>query len=285
MSLRLVTFNACSGRSLDDGAADADRLAAAVAGTGADVVALQEVDRFQPRSGHADQAAVVARAMGARHRYLGLVHGTPGEDGWAAAPPDHPADRHEHGAVGATPGDKTYGIALLSRRPVLSWHVLRLPPAPGRYPVPLPTKPVRLLWIPDEPRAAIAAVLAEPAMTVVSTHLSFVPGANIRQLRRLRRWLADLPGPHLLLGDLNLPGRLPGRLTGFTPLVTGPTFPSPDPRVQLDHVLASGLPEGTSVRGRVERLAVSDHRAAVVDLDLPEPLQGNGSDTGRRSAS
>nr|WP_198954661.1 endonuclease/exonuclease/phosphatase family protein [Kineosporia sp. R_H_3] len=268
--LRLVSFNACSGRSLDDGGTDPQRFADAVAATGADVLALQEVDRFQPRSGGVDQAALAAAALGGAHRYLGLVHGTPGEDGWLPAPDDHPPSGHEHDPPpdGAA-ADPTYGIALVTTRPVVSWHVLRLAPARGRYPIPLPTRPPRLLWIPDEPRAAIAAVLAEPAVTVVATHLSFVPGANVRQLRRLRDWVRTLPGPHVLLGDLNLPGRLPARITRWTPLVTGPTFPSPGPRVQLDHVLAHGLPEGSRVRGRVERLAVSDHCAAVADVDLP----------------
>jgi endonuclease/exonuclease/phosphatase family metal-dependent hydrolase len=290
-SLRLVSFNACSGRSMTDGVADPARFAQAVGATGADVVALQEIDRFQPRSGRVDQSALAADALGGTHRYLGLVHGTPGEDGWSAAPHDHPADGHpadDHpaddrraddrpadfpaGAASANGTSPTYGVALVTTRPVRSWHVLRLAPARGRYPVPVPSRPPRLLWIPDEPRAAIAAVLDEPRMTVVCTHLSFVPGVNVRQLRRLRSWLADLPGPHVVLGDLNLPGRLPARLTGWTPLVTGPTFPAPGPRVQLDHVLAAGLPAGARVRGRVERLAVSDHCAAVADLDLPAHL-------------
>lgn len=271
MSLRLVSFNTCSGRSLEDGLADPDRLADAVAAVGADVLALQEVDRFQPRSGTVDQAAVVARRLGGTHRYLGLVHGTPGEDGWLPAPDDHPADGAASDATAThrAPSDPTYGIALVTTRPVASWHTLRLAPARGRYPIPLPSRPPRVLWIPDEPRAAIAAVLEEPRVTVVATHLSFVPGANVRQLRRVKAWLRELPGPHLLLGDLNLPGRLPARLTGLTPLVTGPTFPSPGPRVQLDHVLAGGLPDGVRSRGRVERLAVSDHCAAVADVDLP----------------
>jgi len=251
---------------MTDGVADPLRLAAAVGATGADVVALQEVDRFQPRSGMVDQASLVATALGGTHRYLGLVHGTPGEDGWSAAPHDHPADGEHHPPA----GDPTYGVALVTTRQVRSWHVLRLAPARGRYPIPVPSRPPRLLWIPDEPRAAIAAVLEDPRMTVVCTHLSFVPGTNVRQLRRLRAWLAGLPGPHVVLGDLNLPGGLPARITGWTPLVTGPTFPSPGPRVQLDHVLAAGLPEGVRVRGRVERLEVSDHCAAVADVDLPD---------------
>ena len=47
----------------------------------ADVIGLQEVDRFQPRSGGVDQTAVVADALGAEHwRFVPALHGTPGED-------------------------------------------------------------------------------------------------------------------------------------------------------------------------------------------------------------
>ncbi len=74
-----------------------------------------------------------------------------------------------------------------------------------------------------------------------------------------------MPRPQLLLGDLNLPGRLPHRLTGWVPLVQALTFPAPAPRVQIDHVLALGsLPRvGT---GSARELPLSDHRALVVDL-------------------
>ena len=124
----------------------------------------------------------------------------------------------------------------------------------------------------DEPRAAVAAVLAEPRMTLACAHLSFVPGRNAVQLRRLTRWLRTLPGPRILLGDLNLPGGLPARLTGWTPLVVAATFPSQAPRLQLDHVLADGLPDGATVTdaGAV-RLPISDHQAAVATLHLPHP--------------
>ena len=44
-----------------------------------------------------------------------------------------------------------------------------------------------------------------------------------------------------------------------------PTYPSPEPRVQLDHVLGGGtLPPVRSVETPV--LDVSDHRALVVEL-------------------
>jgi endonuclease/exonuclease/phosphatase family metal-dependent hydrolase len=85
----------------------------------------------------------------------------------------------------------------------------------------------------------VAAVVDAPggAVTVVSAHLSFAPMVSVRQLRALRRWVRALPGPVLVAGDLNLPGGLPARLTGWTPLASGATYPAPAPRIQLDHLL------------------------------------------------
>jgi endonuclease/exonuclease/phosphatase family metal-dependent hydrolase len=174
-------------------------------------------------------------------RFVPALYGTPGET-W------RPAD-------GADQGGTAYGIALFSRLPVTSWRTLRLPRLP-RVGLPMPVAGGRWRWVPDEPRVAVCArvTTAFGDVTVAATHLSFVP-ASLRQL----------PGPYLLMGDLNLPGPLPRVFAGWRPLVRGATFPAPEPRVQLDHVLAS---PGLSVRAEpsVVRLDVSDHRAAVVDL-------------------
>jgi endonuclease/exonuclease/phosphatase family metal-dependent hydrolase len=255
--MRLATFNLLSGRSLHDGRADVGVLAEAVRRLDADVLALQEVDRFQPRSGGVDQAGVAAEAMGAvAHRFVPLIRGTPGAPGWRPVPPE-PAD-----------GEPSYGIALLSRHPVARWRVLRLGRARGRYPILVAASPPHIVWIPDEPRAAVVALLENPRITVVATHLSFVPGVNVAQLRRLRAALAGLPGPRVLLGDLNLPGGLPARVLGWRPLVSGPTFPAPAPRLQIDHALADALPRGAERAPLITQLPFSDHRAVSVDVAL-----------------
>jgi endonuclease/exonuclease/phosphatase family metal-dependent hydrolase len=275
VKIRVGSFNLLSGRSLEDGEIEPSRLTAAIRELDADVLAVQEVDRFQPRSAFADQAQAVAAAMDAvSGRFVATVDGTPGEPGWTAATwwsdfdgcsPTSPDGSGGFGA-GLRPD---YGIGLYSRLPVADWAVLRLRPARGRFPLALPTRPMRVLWLPDEPRAAVAAVLAEPRLTVACAHLSFVPGVNAAHLLRVRRWLARLPAPRLLVGDLNMPAAPARRLTGWTPLVRAPTFPSPAPKMQLDHVLASGLPAGTRATGHVLHLPLSDHRAVRVDLDLP----------------
>jgi endonuclease/exonuclease/phosphatase family metal-dependent hydrolase len=255
--VRLATFNLLSGRSLVDGVARPADLAAAAAELDADIVGLQEVDRHQERSGGADQTAVVAEALGAGwSRFLPAVDGTPGE-AWTASGADD----------GATSTGPTYGVGLVSRRPVLSWQVRRFGPAPFGLPLLMPSSR-RLRHVPDEPRVALAAIVEGPdgPMTVITAHLSFVPGWNVRQLRAVARWARSMPGPRVLLGDLNLPGGVPRLVTGWTQLARVPTYPSWEPRVQLDHVLSDVPLRVTGATAH--QLGVSDHRALAVDLEL-----------------
>lgn len=250
--MRLTTWNMRHGRSTGDGRVDAQRLRDAVAEIGADVLGVQEVDRGQPRTDGRDQAAEVATALGAQDWcFVPALIGTPGMQWRPAVDADQ----------GETPA---YGVALLSRYPVTSWHVLRMPAAPVRGPL-LEPGSRRPIWLADEPRVAVAAVLRSPLgpLTVATTHLSFVPGQNLRQLWHLTRWLRRLPAPQLLVGDLNLPVLPPGLRGGFTPLARTPTHPVDRPRRQLDHILARGaLPPPTSTASLA--LPVSDHRALTV---------------------
>ena len=156
--MRLATFNILHGRSIDDGLVDLDRLGAAVASLDADVLALQEVDRDQPRSHLADLTAVAAEAMGARaHRFVAALAGTPGAT-WMAATEDD------------LPGTASYGVALLSRYPVKTWQTLRLPRIGFRFPLYL-REPRKLIVAHEEPRAAVIAHLETPSgpLIVVNT--------------------------------------------------------------------------------------------------------------------
>jgi endonuclease/exonuclease/phosphatase family metal-dependent hydrolase len=244
------------GRSLSEGAVDVGRLRDAVKLLDADVLGLQEVDRGQPRSHGLDLTAEAAAAMGGEGRFAPAILGTPGEQ-WRPA--------RDGDTAGSGPA---YGIGLVSRYPVTRWLVTRLPSAPVRSPILIPGPQRKVLWLRDEPRVLVAAVLETPAgpLTVANTHLSFVPGWNGAQLRRAVRAVRQLPGPRILLGDLNLPGALPRWLTGWTALATVPTYPAPDARVQLDHILShgGGLPRVAGSGAR--EMALSDHRALIVDL-------------------
>jgi endonuclease/exonuclease/phosphatase family metal-dependent hydrolase len=257
--VRLATFNILSGRRPDDGVPDVAAFAHAVAELDADVLALQEVDRNQPRSLGADLTAVAAEAMGAvSHRFVPALTGTP--DGWAAASPDDPADA------------PAYGVALLSRVPVTRWRAMRLPAFPGPAPMWWPGAR-RPSLATDEPRVAVAAQLETDLgpLAVVNTHLSFLPWWNGQQLDVLVRGLAALPRPLVLMGDLNMGPRRARRATGLTSLADHPTFPWDAPRRQIDHVLAAGAMRVTA--SAAHRMAMSDHRALVVDL-TPAPTAG-----------
>lgn len=262
--MRLATFNLLHGRSLSDGTVHAGRISAAVADLDADVLGLQEVDRAQPRSGHIDLTALAADALGAAtHRFAAAVVGTPGQT-WE---PWH---------SGADIAHPQYGIALVSRYPVQRWQITQLPAAPMRSPVYVPDG--GLLLLRDEPRVLLAAVVETPAgpVSVGTTHLSFVPGWNVRQLRAAVRALRALPAPRVLLGDLNMPAAPVRAFSGWKPLARAATFPSPAPKTQLDHVLAD--PRGAAALGRVVQVRtphppVSDHRPLVVRFDrADQPL-------------
>jgi len=137
------------------------------------------------------------------------------------------------------------------------WSVHALGAGRARLPLQAPdprTGRTRWWWFPDEPRLAIAAELA--GCTVIATHLSFAPHTAVRQLLRLRRWAATLPGPVLLAGDLNLVGQVPAQVFGAPRLVTGASYPAHAPRVQFDHLLGSLDARQPEVR----QLALGDHR-------------------------
>ena len=252
--MRLATFNILHGRSPVDDRVDLDRFRDAINLLDADVLAMQEVDRDQPRSHGADLTTVAADAMAApEHRFVATLAGTPGL--WSAATGE------------LQPRTAGYGIALLSRLPVLSWHALVLPSLPGRVPVLFPGRR-RPVLVHDEPRAAVAAVVDAPEgpVTVVATHLTFIPGWNAVQLRRIVRHVRDLPRPVVVMGDLNLEEPAAVRLSRMRSLATAGTYPVAEPRRQIDHILGDG--PVTRIDAQSLDLGMSDHRALVAQVRI-----------------
>ncbi len=272
-TLRLVTYNVQHGRG-DDGKVDLDRFARAVEALDADVLALQEVERNQQRSGRADLTGLAAQALSS--------------DDWHFSPTLRGAFgllfRVRRGGIGANL--PSYGIGLVSRFPVERWHRIDLPRLsllerlrrvdrstfkrePGGMPV-LRRKTLRVAHqLRDEPRAALAAVVRMPEgpVTVVATHLTALASATAAQLEALTEACAGLPRPLIVLGDLNLAGERPATITGWTPLATAPTHPVHKPKRQIDHILADGAvrPAGP---GTAVDTGLSDHRALVVDVTI-----------------
>lgn len=255
--LRVATWNIFGGRARGGGPVDLDQAVATLRGLDADVVALQEVDRDQERSGRRDQALVLADALGMAWRFAPALFGPAAWDPVTRAPAWRPAE-----AGVADPGGAAYGIALLSRCPLGRLETVALPRSTR-----------------DEPRVAVVAevLTAAGAVTVAGTHLSYLPGRNVVQLRFLQDRLAALVPPRLLAGDLNLWLPLVRAVSrpGWRPLVRGGTFPNRPPGMlgltaQLDHVLVHGgglRPR----RSRIQAGAASDHRAVVVEVEVDPP--------------
>lgn len=97
-SLRVMTFNIRHGRGMDD-VIDLRRIARVIADAGADLVALNEVDRVTRRSGGVDQPAELATMLDMHWDYCASIPYQGGE----------------------------YGNAVLSRLPIVRSQVHRLP--------------------------------------------------------------------------------------------------------------------------------------------------------------
>jgi endonuclease/exonuclease/phosphatase family metal-dependent hydrolase len=143
------------------------------------------------------------------------------------------------------------GVALLVRGEILSSASTMLPRANR-----------------NQRRTVIVARVrvAEQEMTVAATHLH--SGAHLiaeQQLDAVVEMLGAEPGPHVLLGDLNLDSRrvTPRLGPGLMLAGGGPTFPANDPARRIDHVAVRGLNIDCV---SVQRLAVSDHCVLIAVL-------------------
>jgi endonuclease/exonuclease/phosphatase family metal-dependent hydrolase len=234
-TLRIATYNLLHGLDIRAGAVDLDAAAEAIAALGADVVAVQEVDRGLTRSGGCDQIAELAANLGLNGVFAPALLGDPTLR-WARGPGADP-----------DPGGPAYGIGLLSAVPLTAVAIAALPGGgPGQA---RPRRPdARRPPIPyrdGEPRAALRVTVDAPwgPVGVTTAHLSFVPWRGRRQLGTVAAFAAGGPADAVLLGDLNLPPRVvePAlRRRGWRTVPAGSTFPSWKPLTQLDHLLARG---------------------------------------------
>jgi endonuclease/exonuclease/phosphatase family metal-dependent hydrolase len=250
-SLRVVTWNVRTCRTREDDRVDLDLTAATLRSLDADLVALQEIDRDQERSGHIDQARALGEALGMAWYFAPALLG----------PAERPQSWRRSGLGGDSRGP-AYGIAMLSRWELEATEIVALPYGGGRR----------------EPRIALLARTRAGGrpLSVAATHLSVATRDAVRQIRWLQHRLSRsrYPCARMLLGDLNLwlPVVRLVSLPGWRSLVRGATFPNdgPAPRrrgVQIDHVMAAGA--GLEMRhARIVSVPISDHRAVIVDLDI-----------------
>ena len=264
--MKIATWNILHGMAVPEGQIHNERLAARAALLNVDLLAIQEVDYFQERSHYADQASVIAESMGAPFISRAFaITGTPGEK-WKKWEP-------------ASNSDKCfYGNGIISRIPIVEEFRLELGRSKVGAPLAIPetvpgkSRPkIKVIYIHDEPRVAQAVHLAN-GITVINTHLSFVPGMNIYQLRKIQQWAKTLPGKKILVGDLNLPGKIPAKIMKWQGAASELTYPSWGARVQFDHILIA--PSQSMSWQKIDfppaTRMVSDHLPLGIKLDFSE---------------
>jgi endonuclease/exonuclease/phosphatase family metal-dependent hydrolase len=284
--MRITSWNLLHGQGAKSFRAIADALDV---GNSDFVIGVQEVDAFQDRSDQVFQVADLASELGAKNfAFVRCVIGTPGFK-WRKVRSDEAILITNSDSSGLNSfnlagkrvlnndNPPSYGIGLITNISVTKWEVLALGKSVIGLPLVFPSgdvngsaKPkLRFIYVKDEPRYAVAAQLAN-GFTVVNMHLSFVPFVNLFQLWRVKRWLAKMPGKHILLGDLNLPFDLPVKFSKWKSLVSMASYPTWQSKIQFDYILSDNFAVDKSSKDLVKPIFlksdISDHLPVTIEI-------------------
>ena len=231
--LRVMTYNIRTARGTDN-RIDLGRVADVIASFEPDVVALQEVDCGRARTSSVDQGSELGARLRMEVCFAACIDG----------------------------GDGRYGIATLTRLPLVDTEQLELPYRAG----------VRR----SEPRRALVTRLRwndgaeDPSghtVEVVNTHLSVLRRERPAQVAALSSSLGSRPV--VVAGDFNCTvrsGPFRALCGGLRPAAPGArSWPSRFPVVQIDHILYRGaldvVSAGAWTTGEARR--ASDHLPVV----------------------
>lgn len=205
-------------------------LAAEIRAVDPDIVLLQEIDRFKASTGNIDQAAYFADALGMNHAFGANVRSGNGE----------------------------YGVAILSRFPILGSDNYLLPNGPG-----------------GEQRGLlrVGVEIGGQEVRIYNTHLqNKLPGLREAQARYVAGILANEDNPIILGGDMNATISTPtlapltAQLVDAWSVGSGPEGTGPNGS-RIDFLLAS--PTIKAQRAAVLPSAISDHSRLYADFVVP----------------
>lgn len=231
--LTLASFNIHWGRgSRRQGYRPFD-VAEACRGFEADVIVLQE--SWWPDGGRS-QHELVAEALGMRSVSVALGRSRVVPKPKLVGRADDPSQ----------PGDGSWCLALLSRKPIRSTRTTDLPQ--------LPLDPANRKLLQAE------VDVDGTNLSVVATHFSHLEFGAPLQTRALRRGLPPTDRPGVLVGDMNMWGWTIDAMSppGWRRAVRGKTWPAGRPQHQIDHLLVT--PSVEVVRREVLPDLGSDHR-------------------------
>ena len=246
---RVLVYNIHAGKD----AAGTDNLSGVadlVRATGADLVLLQEVDQGTRRSGGVDQPAVLAARTGMHVAFGSALDYDGGE----------------------------YGVAILSRWPIVRDTLIHLPVTP----------PQERAGGSHEPRGALRVFIASPMgrLTVIDTHLD--PSSDDHWRRQEADTIASLIARARQRGELVIAGGdfnstpesavqaalREGMRDSWEECAKGDgfTYPADAPVKRIDYLYL-----GDSIHCRSARVVetrVSDHRPLLVELSFPTTVAG-----------
>lgn len=242
--LRIATYNVhgCVGT---DRQRSESRIAQVIASMSVDIVGLQELDLGRARSGHADQAALIASELGWNYHF-------------------HPAMRN---------GDEQYGNAVVSRFPIVLQCAAEMPGIAPWY-----CREQRVaIWMRAETDLG--------PVHIINTHFGLGRAERRLQAQLLvgAEWLGSVPPgqPTVLLGDFNSVRISPAyRLIGaqlrdvrtlVRPARAFRTFPTRFPSLAVDHIFVNELLDVTHLNVHHTPLArlASDHFPLLCELRKP----------------
>ncbi|MGW5215638.1 endonuclease/exonuclease/phosphatase family protein [Streptomyces sp. NPDC004051] len=242
--LRVATYNIHAGAG-QDGVFDLNRTAEAIRDLDADVIGLQEVDvHWGARSDFVDEARALADTLAMRVFFAPIYDLDPAT---------------------AEGKRRQYGVAVLSRHPVLEAENHEITRLSTQTPDPVPA--------PAPGFAEVTVNVKGVFVHVYSTHLDHRADPSVRaaQVADMLEVLAADRGPKILVGDFNAEATAPElaplrqRLRDADP-DGGGTYPAVDPVKRIDLVTVS---PGITVTGAHEVATdASDHRPVVTDLKL-----------------
>ena len=264
--MKVTSWNLLHGMSIPPKSGDDFAgLAAAAAAIKTEVLAIQEVDHGLARSNNSFQTRDIAIAMGAENwAFAPAIFGSP-EDKWEKANNEIATNLKSTSAIDSG----SYGIGIVSKIQVIKWHRLNLGRSIVGMPLLIPdteTGKAKAIYIKDEPRLAIAAQL-ENGWTIINTHLSFVPGMNLIQLRKLKNWADTFGEKVLLMGDFNLPSAIPAIGSKWQSLHAQSTYPSWKPKIQFDYILSKSVDLKDVVQVPTTASGISDHLPLTIEVN------------------
>ena len=241
---RVLVYNIHAGKDAP-GVPNLVRVAELVRSTKADIVLLQEVDKGTKRSGNVDQTAVLAAQTGLNAAF---------------------------GSALDYDGGK-YGVAILSRWPILKDTLFHLPVEPPQ------TRSGGSM----EPRGALRIFVASPKgrLAIINTHLD--PGGDDRWRRQEADSIVSLVaqtqrdvGMVIVGGDFNstpesavqVAVRGAGLRDSWTECAgdSGFTYPDDRPVKRIDYLFLTGNIHCAAAQ--VINTRVSDHRPVLVEISL-----------------